>query len=230
MLGQQFFGNTRNPPRWLADFGSRSPGPLLPWPAKIDASQFTDMSGVPVVVTAIAAIGATTVAVAALTPGDFPNTNVLTGGSILIPAGTVLDFGGGKFARLTVSAKYGDTALTVSALPTALAVNDTARYNSLGPQSKFIRSGILVGRTLAERDAGTPYGAPDVATPDDELFLIAFDVPNTYLDNDIVLVKQQSNVKENYLPNYDTVLAPAGVASATLLKIRTLYRCIKGVD
>lgn len=43
-----------------------------------------------------------------------------------IPSGTVLSFGGAKFARLTAPAAAGAVALTVAALPTALVDNDLA--------------------------------------------------------------------------------------------------------
>ncbi|MFN2511992.1 MAG: hypothetical protein ABR568_11180 [Pyrinomonadaceae bacterium] len=60
-----------------------------------------------------AAAGATTVPVGALTQA--------------IPSGTVLDFGGGKTARLTASAAVGATSLTVSALTTALVAGNFAQ-------------------------------------------------------------------------------------------------------
>lgn len=80
-----------------------------------------------------AAIGATSVPVAALTGA--------------IPSGTTLDFGGAKFARLTAAAASGATTLTVAALPTALVSGDTATYAPPGSK-KTMLAGTAVGTLL----------------------------------------------------------------------------------
>lgn len=76
--------------------------------------------------------GATTVPVAAL--------------SGPIPSGAVLDFGTTKFARLTAPAAAGATALTVSALPTALVSGDAATYVG-GTQQARLTAAAAAGAT-----------------------------------------------------------------------------------
>jgi hypothetical protein len=61
---------------------------------------------------------------------------------------TVLDFGGGKFARINNAAGYdaGDTALTVDAIPTALAGTESAIVSGSGQKA------LAAGTVVAERD------------------------------------------------------------------------------
>lgn len=82
-----------------------------------------------------------TVSAPAIATATSISVNALSGP---LPSGTVLDFGGGKFARLTAAAAAGATSLTVSALPTALAGGETATY--LG--------GAKVARVLADAAIG----------------------------------------------------------------------------
>ena len=98
-----------------------------------------------------------------------------------IPTGTVLDFGGAKFARLTAAAAAGATTLTVAALPTALVAGDLATYSPSG--IKYIPAGTLVGRVRATENLFGPY-----ATGDDEFYLTAFDVIDAAQDNDVELI------------------------------------------
>lgn len=191
-------------PTWAGDYLIREN--LVQTPAKLDAAAFSDANGVLVNVTAIAAIGATSVAVTALLGA--------------IPSGTTLDFGGAKFARLTADAAVGATTLTVAALPTALAVGDKATYSEF--RRRTIKSGTLIGRTYAERDAGTPYG-PAVDT-DDEFYILAFTVQDAFNNNDCELYRTDSVVKENFLPEWATISANAPL----LAKLRAKYICIKG--
>lgn len=58
-----------------------------------------------------------------------------------LPSGKVLDFGGGKFARLTADAAAGAVNLAVTALPTALVAGDVA--NVAGDGYKFIPPGTF---------------------------------------------------------------------------------------
>lgn len=194
---------------WAAE--ALSPDKLMPGGAKLAASQFFAEDSVLVDVGAAgAAIGATTV----------PVTPALTGP---IPSGTVLDFGGAKFARLTANAAAGAVTLTVAALPTALVDADVARYAGAGVLKTRVASGTLVGRTYVERDAGTGFG-PWV-TGDEEVYLVAFEVQDAVARPDISLVSHGTKVYENNLPGwagstagfktavrgaYQTMLAPAG--------------------
>lgn len=76
-----------------------------------------------------AAQGATTVPVVALTQA--------------LPSGTLLDFGGAKFARLTADAAAGATSVTTAAIPTALVAGDVA-YSGGGTNAKFIPAGTVM--------------------------------------------------------------------------------------
>jgi hypothetical protein len=196
-----FYGNIKSPPVWAGDFGGREH--VMPFPAKIDASQFTDGAGITVTLSAGASGSATSLTVTALTLPQTP-VNTLIGtsqGLVLIPSGTVLDFGGQKFARLTADAKLGDTTLTVAALVTALSSGDSAVYSKYG--TEYIPSGTVVGRTYVERDANTAFGA--AAVTDDEIYLSLFDVTDAKNNDDVELYRHGSLVKENYLPNYTTL-------------------------
>ncbi len=227
MPSTQFIGNLRSSPAWFKDFGNREH--ILAVPAKLDPAQFTDQYGVTVTVaTGGAAAAATSVPVTALTPSALANTTLIAAGNVLIPTGTVLYFGGAKVAQLTADAKIGDTALTVAALPTALAAGDVATYSMYGTEA--IASGTVVGRTYAERDAITAYGP--AASTDDEIFLTVFDNPNVRLNADIELCRHGSLIAENYLPGFGAagVLGTSAAPTALLTKLRTLYRCIVGVQ
>jgi hypothetical protein len=196
--------NQRTAPRWAGEGFCKTL--LLPGGAKVVASAFFAEDSVRVVVGAAgAAADAVSVPVDAL--------------SGPIPSGTVLHFGGKKFAVLTADADEGDVAITVSAIPTALVDNDLAIFP--GIETVSIPSGTLVGRTYAERDAGTPYSP--AADADDEIYLTAFDVTDVNNNNDVELYRHGGLVKENYLPVFSAL-------SATLKgKIRELYETTVGV-
>lgn len=195
--------NQLTSPVWAADFLNREH--LVPGGAKLDAAQFFAADGVLVTLGAAALAAATSITVAAL-PGP-------------IPSGTLLDFGANKFARTTALAAAGATTIAVSALPTALAGTETARYAGIG--SRGVPSGTLIGRTIAERDAGTPFGA--WVAGDEEVYLIAFDVTDPTVNNDVDLYRHRSIVKENFLPGWLT-LWTAGMKAA----LRLAYDCTSG--
>lgn len=200
MAKQQFVGNIRSAPVWLADFTGREHQALFP--ARIDPTQFVDAGGINVTVGANAAGNAVSITVAALALASYANSVVISSGVVVIPNGTTISFGGKKFATLTADAKLGDTTLTVSALATALVTGDVAVYSPL--RTELIPSGTVVGRTFAQRDAGTSFGAVSVANlaTYDELYLVAFDVVDASNFNDVELVRQGVRIKENYLPAY----------------------------
>lgn len=191
-------------PVWAGDYLSRET--VLPVPVFLDAAQFNAVDAVKVVVGAAgAAVDAVLVPVDAL--------------SGPIPAGTVLDFGGKKFARLTADADKDDVTLTVAALATALVDNDTATYKGVGKVQ--VPSGTLIGRTFAERDAGTAWGPADVVN-DEEIFLTTRDIGDLSKDNTTELYRHNKVVKENYLPGW------VDKSNAEKTKIRSLYTCIGG--
>jgi hypothetical protein len=198
-----FSGNTLTAPRWAGMYFDSDW--LMPGGARIDGSQFAGADAVTATTTAIAAQGATSVAVTALAGP--------------IPVGTVLYFGGAKVAQLTAAAAAGATTLTVAALPTALASGDVATY--LGTGRKTVLSGTFLGRTFTERDAGTGFGP--WTSGDDEAYLLAFDITDALINPDAVLVLHDFVVKENFLPGW------TGLAGGTKTQIRALYQCITGI-
>jgi len=86
---------------------------------------------------------------------------------------------------------------------------------------KFVPSGTLIGRTLAERDAGTGFGPG--ATTDDEVFLLAYDVPDAISNPLGAVYRHTCLVYENYLPGW------SGLAAALKTAIRNRYQCMLGV-
>lgn len=137
-----------------------------------------------------------------------------------IPFGTVLRFGSGKYAKLTSSAAKGATTLAVEPLVSGVSEGDVAIFSPTG--RKTIKSGTPVGRTFAERDSSTPFGP--ASGSDDEVYLVAFDIEDAVSDPDATFYRPGSLVKENYLPDIDTM--DGSVRS----KIRELYQCIVGKD
>lgn len=192
-------------PAWIGD--ELDEDAVIAGGGRIDPTQFLATDAVTAVVgVAGAALSATSIPVAALTGP--------------IPAGTNLWFGGAKLAHLTAAAATGATALTVSALPTALVSTDTATYAGAG--KVLVPAGTIVGRTYAERDANTAYGP--AATTDDEILLTVFDVTDANRDPDVALYRPKALVKDNFLPTFATM-------GATMLgKIRGIYTCIRGAN
>lgn len=345
--------NTRATPVWAGDFGGREH--IVAFPASVDPTQFTDQGSASVSVAAAAAVGATTIAVAALAGPILPFGSTAQTMGALIPAGSILDFGvpatstlanpttaptlgtattggtlpgatywaayswidasgqtlvsaaadivvptttatntvtvtapglptgatginayigpsandlafagtsatnvvtvttepgttaagipavnstgttqqPGKYARLTVDANIGDTSLTVEPIPAALVGTETGNFSRWG--TELMVSGTPVGRTYAQRAASLPFIQADPVahnplTANGEFYLVLFDNPDLHSTPTVELYRHNSIVKENYLPNYATQLAPGGVASPMLALIRQLYTCILGVD
>lgn len=199
--------NQRSTPRWLADFSDPNQN-MARFPANLVASAFTDQAGLLVTSTGIIAQNATSGAVTVTSPlGGFVAPAISS--APFIPAGTTLYFGGAKAMTLTADLKLGDTTANFAALPTALAANDTARYNQFN--QLYIPSGTPVGRTFTERTAGTGFGPADFATPDDEIFLTFFPVHDARNDARVELLRPKSgtSIYENLLPNYSTLSAGA---------------------
>lgn len=195
-------GPTLQSPAWAGDYMSRDH--LVPGPFKVLASEFRAPDAVKVDVGAAGAVqGATSVPVEALS-GPIPN-------------GTVLDFGTNKFARLTAAAATGATSLTVTALVTALVDADVAWYPGAGTLKVSVPSGTVVGRTIAERDAETPFGLADAA--DDETFILAFDIDDVNRNNDAVMYRPGSQVFEDKLPGW------SGLAAGVQADVRAKYLC-----
>lgn len=84
-------------------------------------------------------------------------------------------------------------------------------------------SGTLVGRTIAERDAGTGYGP--AADTDDDIYLLAFDITDASFNPDCDFYRHGGLVKINFLPGPFESLA-AGLQTFVL----THYSCTIGAD
>lgn len=189
---------------WRGDYTDRHS--LIPGGARLDAASFpTEGSVTATVGAAGAAQGATSIPVAALTGP--------------IPSGTILRFSADEYARLSAAAAAGATTLTVEALVNALESGDAATY--VGTGKRFVESGVLIGRTRAERDAGAAFGP--WTTGDEEEYLLAFDVHDADLEPEAELYRHGALVKENLLPAATRVAGP-------LARVRALYECQIGVE
>lgn len=204
MDAMTYIGPTRTAPRWCARF--LGPENLHRAPAKVDASQFNAQDAVVVDLSAGASAGAVSISFVAL---DGP-----------IPAGSLIDFGTTKLAITTAAAPAGATSVAVRALPTALLTTDMGTYRGVGTVA--IPSGTYLGRTFAERDAGTGYGP--AADTDDERFLSAWPITNARTNPDVELVRHGVEIRTNFLPEYDTL------ASAVKAKLITDYVPITGAE
>lgn len=196
---------TKAPPPFIAEpLGAHN---LLPQPARVDAAQFNPYGAVVVTANGAAAQSATDM-----------DVDPLTGA---IPAGTVLVFGTGEFAKLTADADAGAANIEVEALVNGIEDNDTATYP--GTSGKvYIPAGTAIGRTITERDAGTNYGK--ATDTDDEIYLTAFEVVDALVNPDVELIRHHTPIKENYLPDF------AGYSSNLKTKLRSLYHMIRGVN
>jgi len=175
-------------PGFVGDFLNREH--LLPGGIKLDATTFPGVDAIAATTTG-AAQGATAVPVAALAGA--------------IPSGTVLDFGGAKFARLTANAAAGATSLTVAALPTALVNGDVARYLASGLK-KRVAAGTPVFATQAAFEAagtnglrwknagnGVAVGATDY------VMILAFDVQDLDDSTDADALRRGTLIRVNHM-------------------------------
>lgn len=192
-------------PRWAGDYLNRDH--LIPGGFKLDPAAF---NGFDAVVVDVGAAGAAAAAVAV-------PVNALTGP---IPNGTVLWFSANKFIKLNAAAAAGAVSLTTLAIPTALVDADVTTYPGAENGVKYIPSGKIVGRTIAERDAASPMGP--AADTDDEVYLVAFDIPDVVKLDDAELYRPNSVVYENFLPDW------AAISAAVKAKVRDKYICSLG--
>lgn len=200
--------NSLTSPRWAGDFGSPELG-LMRGPLRLDPAQWATVTHT-ITVTEPASAGAVALTVAAL--------------PVAIPINTVLDFAGaGELVRVTAAASIGATELTVEATDAAIEDNDTAPYVTTDAVPINIPSGTAVGRTLAERDAGTQFGP--AASGDVEVYLTYFDIQDASINPDFEAYRPFAGrtVKENFLPGWATLDA----AVITLLRAR--YNMVRGV-
>jgi hypothetical protein len=204
--------NTLTAPAWAADF--LSPDKLIPGGAKVLASAIA--SGTPYTITvddATAAQGDVALGVEAL--------------PVAIAAGTVLDFGEHAsgwqmLAMVGADAAAAATSLTVEPLSGAIEDDATATHYDDADGLKPIAAGTVLGRTYAERDAGTGLAPADTTGNDDEIYLVAFDVTDAATNNDVELVKPGATIYENLLPEWSSLTA------ALKAQLRSTYVCLTG--
>lgn len=182
-------GPTFGPPRWCGDF--LSPERLYRGPNQIDATAFVS-SGNGAVTVVVGAAGAAAGAVSV--PVD-----ALSGP---IPAGTILDFGADKFAKLSADAAAGAVTIATVAIPTALVDDDTATYPGTSDRK------VVVSGTVVSRSTMTDKWVPAV-DGHDFIAIVAFDVVDADNVEDVELVRSGmgTTIKTNYLPVYDTLSA-----------------------
>ena len=188
---------------FLGDFGSREH--ILAGGAQLDADAvYSGEDAYTIKINDAAATqGDTTITVDAL-PVALPDNAELKFGSVTVT------LNGAKAA--------GQTSLTVDALGGDIADDATAIYDA-SPTSNVVVSGTIVGRTIAERNAGDPFGP--AADADDEVFITVADVD---LDKttDVDLVRHGSLIKTNFLPAY------AAASSTVKTKLEAAYQLILG--
>lgn len=159
-----------------------------------------------------------TLAAGAVTSGANKTLTAATALTGNIPAGTILDFGAGEFATLTAGATKGSTSIAGVTLASDLEGGESATYAGVGK----IRAegGTFVGRTLAERDAGTGYGIADPAS-DEQFALLLHDVDLSEEDVAAAVQPNAGNViYENLLPGW------AALSTNAKTKVRSLYHCL----
>lgn len=189
---------------------------LLPGGGRLVAAAFPYLDAVTVQLAAAAAADATSITVDAVTMANAASNK----SGVVIPAGSNLYFGEAKeFARVTADVNLGATAIAVQALPSALEDNDTATYDGM-TMRKPVAAGVLVGRTFAERTAGTGFGVADVATPDDEIYLTAFAVQDAAINPDAALLRHGTLIYEDKIPGW------AAMTTGQKTAVRSRYQCI----
>jgi hypothetical protein len=178
----------------------------------------TDVAAVTTQVGALTG-GTQTAAVATAVPGAAgAATLAVAAVSAAIPAGSLLRFASGQYARTTADVAAGAVNIPVERISETLGIGDTAYYNPTSRRQ--VPGGTLIGRTYAERDNGTPWGP--WSSTDDEAYLTYETVDDATKNGDVTLYRPTSLVKENYLPGWANLSAPV------IAKIRALYQCIKG--
>lgn len=166
-------------------------------------------SGKVAVLSASAAASATSLTVYPLQTASLP----VTADTATVPARPIL-------AETTANAAAGATSISVRALTQDIADESTATY--LGTTSiKPIADGTLLGRTIAERDAGTGFGP--WASGDDEVYLLAFDITDAAINPECTLYRNGRVVREDLLPKWSAYTS--GMKTA----LRAAYQCTKAI-
>lgn len=115
----------------------------------------------------------------------------------------------------------GDFGSRDHLVPGPFKVN-AALFTADADGRKNVPSGTILGRTLAERDAGTGFGPAGIA--DEEIFINYFEVTDAVELDDVEMYRPGSQVKENFLPGW------SGVAAGVKTLVRALYICTLGAE
>lgn len=193
-------------PAWAAE--QLTPDTMVPGGAKLDPTAFPRQDQQII-----------TLAAGIVTAGNGKTLTLAS--ALLYPllAGTILDFGSGEIATLTLNAPKGATSFTNVSLAADLEGGETYLHLGFSP-FRIVESGTLVGRTFAERTARFPFGVADVTTPDDELFLTASTASDLANNNDVTLLRHGTLIYEDKLPNW------AGLTIGAKAAIRSRYQPI----
>jgi hypothetical protein len=191
-------------PAWAGDMLDREH--LLAGGSMLDKAGFRALYAFQKSITADVAAGGTSVTLAS--PHAVP----------FIPKGSVLyNSVDSQIITLAEDSVAGDTVLEVE--PLLAAVATATALLIYAPDKITVPSGTLVGRTYAERDAGTLFGV--AAHTDDEFYIAAFDVTDILTNNEVDLYRPGSLVYENMLPGYGTF------TSNIKTKLRAVYQTTK---
>jgi hypothetical protein len=103
---------------------------------------------------------------------------------------------------------------------------DNAAVGSADAQGHLpVRSGTILGCTIAELEAGTARLGL-AADTDDWIFIVAVDVVDALVKDDVTVTRPGSGltIKENFLPAF------SGLTTAVKAKVRSQYFCTVGVS
>jgi hypothetical protein len=196
-------------PAWAKDYYNREH--LIAGGARVDPLQFPRDDSVNVTLGAAYTAGATTMTVTAL-PGP-------------VPANSQLTFNNGVTTWTTAAAAAGATTLNVIAASFAIPSGAIAVYQGTG--RVYVANGTVIGRTIAERDAGTAFGPAadaDAAAGAGEVFILAHDIDDALTNADATLYRPGSMVDEAHLAGW------AALSAALKTYIRANYLCMRGAD
>lgn len=117
----------------------------------------------------------------------------------------------------------GDWLDRNSLVPGGAKVNP-ADFAAGSDGAKRIPGGTVLGRTIAERDAGQGYGPAADTDPASEIFILALDVTDALDISDCELYRPGKIVKENFLPDWATLTATIKAA------LRAKYVLTRGAE
>ncbi len=192
-------------PNWAAE--AIGPAQLIPGGARLDVDQF-----------AFSDSFAITLAAGAVTAGAGKTLTATAPLKEDIPAGYTLNFGDGEFFTLSTKAVKGSTTLA-GTLAADVEGGESATFGGISGK-KLVKAGTLVGRTYAERDAGTNFGIAEAT--DDEIYLLAFDTVDAMINAECELLRHNTLVRDHLLPGW------AALSTDLKAKVRSLYQTVRG--